>query len=131
MEEAKKEITGRICAVMDERAKGYMWMLAQDGPRQEGGGQLHFLANGDLLTIYNKDKTEILKELVVDIDPAIRYVEGLSIHEFGPPTPQYVRAAKGFPRDIAPKEWADICLREFPVKLVHMPEQKTATPQPL
>lgn len=120
MQEAKKEITGRLHALKNESTGAYSWVVAE--PRARGGELIWALQKDDILTVFDAAKTAVRWHGAVDIDPTIRHIEGLSVNQFGPPTAQNIRAAKGFQRDLA-GEWADMFLHRLPAKLERNPGQ--------
>ena len=124
MEEAKKEITGKLTAYWEQGMEGLAWALEKDNPTGKTlTDVLHFMATGDILTVFADAAAQtVLWQGTVDLDSGMKAIEVTSTSDCGPPITRLLYGY-GFQRDMAIK-WADMFLREYRAEVI------PATPQP-
>ncbi len=104
--------------------EGIIWSVYDPSYNDAGGKRtlpgVTTLEKGDLLTVFNQDRTETLWEGVIDFDYEIS-------KEPLPLVPSYRRQAindisvHGIQKDIAPQTWLDLFVNEYPCTLTRRP----------
>ncbi len=117
-------LTGHLTAFSETGSEGHHWAFEEDG--KQGYDGLHFLDDGDILTVFNdaaqkksiwKGKVNLDHKKDVQPLPTCPSLSGQWVKNIG--------TVHGLQRDIAPEKWAKMFLDEKPAQLIvrHTPKK--------